>query len=225
MQDQDLTSKEYFSVEARVADFINGFFFHGLQLIKPEDIQEADSSVFGRIKWFSRWVNRQRYRDIIRKVMMGIRFAFIGIEEQSRIHFAMPVRAMGYDFLSYDKQVKKIQKKHALLKDLKDKAQFLSGFSPDDLLEPTVTIIMYYGEEPWHGPRCLKDMLRLDDFPEDFRQFVNDYPLHIFEVNRFDRLDLFQTDLRVVFGFLQKQNDPDGLHQFVEKHEEELSSL
>lgn len=225
MQEQDVISKEYFLEEARVADFINGYFFCGEQLVKPEDIREVDSSFFGRLKWFGRWTVRHRYRDIIRRVQMGMRFALVGIEEQNVIHFSMPVRAMGYDFLSYDRQIKRIQKKHNALRDLQGKAQFLSKFTPQDLLEPTVTVVLYYGEEPWNGPTSLKDMLKLSDFPEAFQGLVNDYPLHIFEVNRFPNLNYFKTDLRLVFGFLQNRSDQKKLRHFIEVNESELQEI
>ncbi len=225
MQEQDVVSKEYFEEDARIADFINGYFFKGKQVVSAKDVREADSAVFGRVRWFGRWTGRQRYRDIVRRVLLGIRFAMVGIEEQGLIHFAMPVRAMGYDFLSYDRQVKRIKKRHSILKDLKGSAQFLSGVSSEDLLEPVVTVILYYGEEPWSGPKSLHDMLKLEDFPEDFRAMVNDYPLHIFEVNHFPHLDYFKTDLRLVFGFLQNRSHKERLKQFVRDNEQELSSL
>ena len=178
MQEQDVVSKEYFEEDARIADFINGYFFKGKQVVSTKDVREADSAAFGRVRWFGRRTARQRYRDIIRRVLLGIRFAMVGIEEQGVIHFAMPV-----------------------------------------------TVIMYYGEEPWSGPKSLHDMLKLEDFPEDFRAMVNDYPLHIFEVNRFPHLDYFKTDLRLVFGFLQNRSHKERLKQFVKENEQELSNL
>ena len=207
MQEKDVTTKVYFIPEVRVADFANGCLFKGKQLVRPEDVQDADSAVFGKIKWFGRFTTRERYRDIVRKILFGTRFVIIGIEEQSEIHYAMPVRAMGYDFLGYDMQLKKLRKRHALKKDLRGNAAFLSGIIPEEKLEPTITIVLYYGSEPWTGPRCLHDMLKLEDFPEELRQYINDYPIHIFEVNRFEHLEYFQTDLRLVLGFLQNRNE------------------
>lgn len=225
MQDQDVITKEFYGDAARVADFVNGYLFEGAQLVSPEDISELDSSMFGKMKWFGRWTTRQRYRDIVRRVLLGVRFAIIGVEEQGLVHFTMPVRALGYDFLSYDRQLKKIRKKHILLKDLRGSAQVLSGISPKDLLDPCVTIIVYYGEEPWNGPRCLKDMLKVEDFPEIFRKYINDYPLHIFEVNRFEHLEYFQTDLKLVFGFLQNRSSASKMKNFIRDNEAELCQV
>ena len=217
MQEQDVNTKEYFLVEERVADLINGGLLEGQQIVKAADVKDADSSVFGRIAWFGRWTTRQRYRDIVRKVMFGTRFVIIGIEEQSEIHDAMPVRTMGYDFIGYDTQLKKIGKRHRLKKNLRSARSFLSGMLPGEKLEPVITIVLYFGEEEWTGPRCLHDMLALQDFPEALRKYVNDYQLHIFEVNRFKHLEYFQTDLRLVLGFLQNHSNQEMLKKFINK--------
>lgn len=224
-EEQDFTPKEYWDDEERVADLINVYLLEGEQWVKPEDIEEADSSSFGVVKWFGRYVTKQKYRDIFRKVSLGARFAFIGIEDQGKVHFAMPVRTMGYDFLGYDRQVKRIARRHRKHKDLRESSEFLSGFSTADILAPTVTAILYFGDEPWNGPRSLKDMMRLEDFPESFRKLVNDYPLHIIDVKRFDHSDRFKTDLRLIFGFLQRHGEKDRLNDFVQANESEFREL
>ena len=225
MQEQDTTQKDYWDDDERVADLINVCLLEGEQWVKPEDVEEVDSSSFGVVKWFGRYVTKQRYRDIIRKVRLGARFAFIGIEDQGRVHFAMPVRAMGYDFLGYDRQVKRIARRHRKCKDLHGSVEFLSGFTPADLLAPTVTTILYFGDEPWNGPRSLKDMMRLEDFPESFQKLVNDYPLHIIDVKRFAHSDWFKTDLRLVFGFLQRHHEKERLRDFIQANESDFRSM
>ena len=72
---------------------------------------------------------------------------------------------------------------------------------PTDKLEPVIMIVLYFGEEDWTGPRCLHDMLVLQDFPETLRKYVNDYQLYIFEVNRFEHLEYFQI-VRIGLGNL-----------------------
>ena len=52
MQDQDVITKEFYGDAARVADFVNGYLFEGVQLVRPENISELDSSMFGKIKYF-----------------------------------------------------------------------------------------------------------------------------------------------------------------------------
>ncbi len=225
MQIQDTTKKDYWDNKERLAELINVGLLKGEPWVKPEDIEEMDSASFGVVKWFGRYETKQKYRDIVRKVRLGVRFAFIGIENQELVHFAMPVRAMGYDFLGYDRQVKRIERRHRRRKDLHGSAEFLSGVTSADLLAPVVTTVLYFGDEPWNGPRSLKEMMRLEDFPESFRELVNDYPLHIIDVKRFAHSDLFKTDLRLVFGFLQRHLEKEKLREFVQANENDFCSM
>ena len=225
MQEKDTTKKDYWDDNERVADLINVGLMDGEQWVKPEDIEEVDSSSFGMVKWFERYVTKQKYRDIVRKVRLGVRFAFIGIENQELVHFAMPVRTMGYDFLGYDRQVKRIERRHRKHKDLRGNAEFLSGYTSADLLSPVVTTVLYYGDEPWNGPRCLKDMMCLEDFPERFRNLVGDYPLHVIDVKRFVHSELFQTDLRLVFGFLQRHRENKKLREYLKANESDFITM
>lgn len=54
---------------------------------------------------------KQKYRDLIRKVAMGINFAVIGVENQEAVHYLMPLRSMAYDVAEYEKQAHSIRKK------------------------------------------------------------------------------------------------------------------
>ena len=42
MQEKDIVSMEYFEDPARFADLLNGFLFRGKQIIKPEEVKEAN---------------------------------------------------------------------------------------------------------------------------------------------------------------------------------------
>lgn len=230
MQKKDIISKIYFQDEKRTADLINAIVFQGRQVVNPEDIQELDSVAAmlessGQNGEDVAVRGKQKYRDILQKIVLGCRVLFIGIENQDYIHFAMPVRVLGYDYQRYDRQYRAIRKNHKQRKDLVQKDELLSGCTGRDGLEPVITLILYYGEKPWSGPRCLKDMLRLQGFPEEIREYVNDYPLHIVEVARFKQIDLFQTDLRLIFGCLQYQSNPRLWKKFIEEYKTEFTEL
>lgn len=68
-------------------------------------------------------------------------------------------------------------------------------------------------------------MLKVEDFPEIFRKYINDYPLHIFEVNQFEHLEYFQTDLKLVFGFLQNRSSASKMKNFIRDNEAELCQV
>ena len=72
----------------------------------------------------------------------------------------------------------------------------------------------------WTGPRDLLDLMELENIPKEVHPFINGYPLHILEVQKFEYIDRFRTDLREVFGFIQCANDKKKLHQFMEQNQE-----
>ena len=123
----------------------------------------------------------------------------IAVENQSDIHYAMPIRIMNADGAIYEAQWKKLKRKHRLERRLK-KGEFLSGIKKTEKLMPCFTIVIYFGEEPWDGPRSLKDMLQLDTLPIQIREQVADYPMKLLEVRTYQNLDDFQTDIKYVFG-------------------------
>lgn len=59
--------------------------------------------------------------------------------------------------------------------------------------------------EPWDGTKNLKELLKQENYPEEFRDIVPDYPMNLLEIQRFEHLERFQTDLYLVFGFLQRR--------------------
>ena len=224
MHEEDVCSVDYFRDEERFADIINGGIFQGEQIIKPEDIQEKDRSVF--IKWKRNGMRRMRtlYRDVVRLVNMRMQVVVIALESQDKIHYAMPVRVMTEDSGSYYEQWKKIAKIHHRKKDLQG-AEFLSGFAKQDKLMPVITIVIYFGKEPWDGPRSMKEMLDLSDLPDYVKDMIADYPIHILEVRRWKNPEVFQSDFRWVVEFLQRENDRQEIQEYLDENEEIFRNL
>ena len=71
----------------------------------------------------------------------------LGLENQSKIHYAMPLRHMIGDAFSYLKEYKELEAKNKKYKNYKTKHEFLSKFQKTDRLHPIVTICIYYGED------------------------------------------------------------------------------
>lgn len=82
-------------------------------------------------------------------------YVILGLENQSKIHYAMPLRHMIGDAFSYLKEYKELEAKNKKYKNYKTKHEFLSKFQKTDRLHPIVTICIYYGEDEWDGPRSL----------------------------------------------------------------------
>ena len=79
---------------------------------------------------------------------------------------------------------------------MKGSGVYLSGFHKEDRLYPMVTICVYYGEPPWDGPLCLRDMLNI---PPHLEGVVNDYRMHLVQVRDSDGMLFHNQDVRTVF--------------------------
>lgn len=206
MGKKDIALYRYFQDEERVADLLNVYVFHGRRVICGADIREKDSRVTGIFGRLRRKISIQKYRDLIRRIALGTSFVIVGLEHQDQIHYAMPVRVMLEDAANYDEQMRKIQKIHRKEQDLHS-AGWLGGFSASDRLEPVVTIVLYYGKVPWDGAKDLHQMLNLHHIPPEIAGLVNNYSLHILEIHNYPETELFQTDIRDVFHFVQCSQD------------------
>lgn len=120
----------------------------------------------------------------------------LGLENQSKIHYAMPLRHMIGDAFSYLKEYKELEAKNKKYKNYKTKHEFLSKFQKTDRLHPIVTICIYYGEDEWDGPRSLIDML---DIPEEFESLISDYKFNLIELRKSELLKFQNEDVKTIF--------------------------
>lgn len=110
MGEIDLVLNRYFEDGERYADLINGYAFNGDQVVRKEDVQELDPRETGVTGRLGRRPGIQKYRDSIRRVVLGARFVLIGLEHQDQVHYAMPVRVMLQDAAEYDRQLRRIRR-------------------------------------------------------------------------------------------------------------------
>ncbi len=212
----DVSKKNCLTDNERYADLINGLLLEGRQLVKPEDLQDMDSQgtglsalVTGRNRRY-----RQVYRDLVKKVGLGVNFIVIGVENQELVHYLMPVRSMSYDVAEYDRQARLIRKKVRRMKGV-SRAEFLSGFHKSDKLRPCITLILYYGEH-WDGARSLHDLLDFKGISPPLRKYINDYPIHLFEIRKLRNTSVFRTDLKQIFEFIKHSSDKKELRRLVQ---------
>lgn len=107
----------------------------------------------------------------------------LGIENQSNIHYAMPVKNMVYDSLQYATQIQKAsasyrKDKSANTSDVKiSSAEYLSGFRKEDKLIPIITLVIYFCADPWDAPRSIYDMLSVQD--QTLLSYIPDYKINL----------------------------------------------
>jgi hypothetical protein len=201
----------------RFADLINGFLFGGRQVVRGEDVAPLDGRsmlhrfVKGRVKTVG------GYRDVLRRVVCGSDVVIIGLENQSGVHYLMPLRSMEYDAAEYARQARDVARRlRKAARSGRGKAsgdEYISGFGREDRLTPVITIVVYYGEE-WDGGRCLRDLLDTSGMREEFLGLVNDYPLHLLNVREIDT-SVFTTDIRQVFDFVRCSGDRHKVNELI----------
>ena len=200
----DIIIKNYWSSNEEFADLFNAVLFGGKQVIKSYELNDVDTDVSNVEKNGTYTESIKAIRDNIKirkkSTISGIEFVLLGIEGQEHIHYAMPLRIIGYDYGSYRKQYsdikKEIKKKKGLTTD-----EFLSGMKKEDRLIPVVTIVVYYGEKEWDGALSLKQMMTI---PKEMENIVNDYKMKLVEARQNDLLfhNINNRDLFNLFGIL-----------------------
>ena len=117
----DTVTKEYMRDNEVFADAFNYLIYGGEQVVKPELLQELDTTAIA-IPFGTDEKDKptedviQKYRDVLKSsvVMQGSKVSYIllGVENQTDVHYAMPVRNIIYDALQYGKQVADIAARH-----------------------------------------------------------------------------------------------------------------
>lgn len=133
----------------------NKFLYHGKQVIRPESLTEMDTTEiavpYGDGK---AGLPTQKYRDVLKLMMTdgNVAYCILGCEDQSAIHYAMPVKNMLYDSMQLAQQVTKAAKSHRQEREHKPSSgEFLGGFHKTDRLIPVVTLVIYWGRTDGMG--------------------------------------------------------------------------
>lgn len=205
----DTVLKNYWNNNEKFADLFNAVLFGGRQVIRPEELENVDTEESHVLEHRKYAESIQASRDNIkirkRSGVHGVELAMLAAEHQEYIHYAMPMRVMGYDYAAYKKQYDSNAAKYSTKKGLDDH-EFLSKMRRTDKFIPVITIVVYYGEKEWDGALTLHEMLGID---REFSQYVNDYRMLLVEAGR-DRLPFYNADNIDLFHLLAIFQD-DGI--------------
>ena len=153
---KDKTMKEFLENNAYFVDFFNAYFFDGKRVLKPENCMELDSEMNDAN------MDLEKHVDVIRKYNDGNLYSAFIIENQSYVDMSMVVRAAVYEFVAYERMLKKSKKNKA-----KEKL-------------PMVNILVFYtGERPWNAARQLSELVEVD---ERFKSYFHDYQMNLIEI-------------------------------------------
>ena len=117
-----------------------------------KNLKERDTTeVLTALGLDKKTIAMQKMRDIFKNASIKYTgksyVVLIGVENQSDIHYAIPIKNMFYDVMAYGNQVKETAKKHRKDKDTTTSDEFLSGFTKEDKLIPVITITVYISEQ------------------------------------------------------------------------------
>ena len=153
---KDKMMKEFLENNAYFVDFFNAYFFDGERVLKPENCMELDSEMNDSN------MDLEKHVDVIRKYNDGNLYSAFIIENQSYVDASMVVRATVYEFVAYERMLKK-SKKNRNNKKL-----------------PMVNILVFYtGERPWNAARQLSELVEVD---ERFESYFHDYKMNLIEI-------------------------------------------
>ena len=180
MPTPDVALKNFFENNEVFADVFNSYLFKE-NVINASELQPANTAYADTVKTAKGVEKIGKYRDNIRRTALGAQFVILGIEDQNKIHYSMPIRNMLYDALGYSAECKSL----GATQDTNDWTidEFLSKLSKGTMLTPIVTVVFYTGENVWDGPRSLYEMLNID---ERLTKYIPDYPIHIIDLGHDD---------------------------------------
>ena len=223
----DSITKQYMDDNSRFADAFNYFIFHGQSVIQKEELVEQDTTeLLAILDENGNQIIKQEFRDVLKQCIIkydaNAYYVLLGIENQSNVHYAMPVKNALYDTLNYAAQVARKTKEHRNSKDLRG-AEYLSGFSKQDKLIPVITLTILWNTDSWDGPRSLHEMLEISD--KRFLRFVPDYNLNLIIPDEITDFNQFRTELGCVLEFLSKNRDVQSTKELLLEKKDRFSHL
>ena len=218
----DAETKAYMSDPFHFADAFNYLIYDGQPVIDPKALKPLDTAEIAIPYGNDARVPEQKYRDVL-KLLNIMRdneaiYVVMGVENQTKVNYAMPVKDMLYDALHYAQQVNEAKRTYGK-KDHLTNEEFLSGFRKNDKLLPVITLVIYFGASEWDGPMCIHDMLNTKN--ERLLRFVPDYRINLIAPAQVPDEDFekFSTDFRDVLQFIKYSRDEQKIDRLTEGNE------
>jgi len=227
----DTVTKEYMKNPEIFADAFNKFLYHGRKVINPDSLTELDTTEivlpYGKD---GAAVPEQKYRDVLKLMMTdgNLAYCILGCEDQSFIHYAMPVKNLVYDAMQLAHQVMEAADSHKHKNPEKNNGkenklssgEYLGGFHKTDKLLPVITLTIFWGPESWDGPLSLKDMYLPMD--ESISKYVPDYTVNLIAPEQMSEAEIneFKTSLKEVMLYIKYSKDKARLQEVTQEYPE-----
>lgn len=214
MGQKDLYQSDFYEDKARFADVFNGVLFKGKEVVKPEELEDADSVM---VSLREKGKGKKVICDKIRK-WKGKYISIMVLESQSYVDYGMVFRVMESEAIGYGKQRKEryLAKKRAKVKFESD--EYLSQMKKGEKFIPIITRVLYVGKEKiWDGAKNLYDMLEME---EEFKPYVNDFRLNLFDYHDYENFDMFKTENRLLYEILSCAKNKTKMFQLLKSRKE-----
>ena len=166
-----------------------------------------------------------RYRDIVMKWKKDAVLILLACENQAKVHYAMSVRNMLYDSLSYVGQIQRMWNKNV---EKMTTAEFLSKFRKGDRLIPVLTLVFYYDVDQWDGSKDLYGMLQWSEDEKKnavLKEYVPNYRINLIDAGNLEHLERFKSDLQEVLGMIQCRGDKESLLKYINDRKEYFQNV
>ena len=81
---------------------------------------------------------------------------------------------------------------------------------------PIISLVFYYGSEPWDGPVDLYDMFQLESTKEEneiLEKYLPNYKINLVDAERLEDVEKFSDDLQVILTMLRYRDSKKELQQ------------
>ena len=228
----DVNVNIWLSEKKRFANLFNGVIYGGRQVILPEDLEEVNTVSSVSVKnRTGKTKNMKKYRDIIMKWRNQATFVLLANESQDMVHYAMPHKVMLYDGMDYETQIRnnwknfndrrKQNKKTGQPLEHLTAGEYLSRFRKKDRLIPIISLVFYYGSEPWDGPVDLYDMFQLEGTKEEkeiLEKYLPNYKINLVDAERLKDVEKFSDDLQVILTMLRYRDSKEELTDYINEN-------
>lgn len=237
MGNANVAVNTWLSSKERFADLFNGVLFGGRRVILPEELENVDRETdllvtdkTGRRRAL------QRYRDTAMAWKREVILAILTCESQNKIHYAMPVREMMNDSLTYTDQIRelwrKYERKERLQKEQKENTkvtrvrkdrhltaeEYLSRFRKDDRLFPVISLVFYFDQKQWDGAKDLYDMFHISDELKKeniLEKYIPNYHINFLDAGNVEDTERFHSDLHQIFDMLKYREEKDEMVKYI----------
>ena len=212
------------------ADAFNFFLYQGRPVIDPGKLRELDPAELAMPYGADKKSEPvQKYRDILKGLAAmedGERaYLLLGIENQTHVHYAAPVKGMLYDALQYARQIEQTGRRHREKKEYgrSGSGEFLAGFYKEDWLIPVITLFISFSPGEWDGPRSLWEMMKMED--TELRSKLPDYRINLVSPAELGKEEFrkFHSALGDVLEFIKYSGDKEKLMNWLREEKPELT--